>query len=117
MTPSSRFLEKYKRLLDESNLPSDLQIVLADKIINQTFDAGTYVEFQDIVKESYSDNESDFDDKNTNGCSAIIDDSKSVDECLKNREGIDCFTNCKFSLNAKKELKAGETVILIDHMW
>jgi hypothetical protein len=106
-------------------LPLNLHSIACEKIISQCFDASSYFQFQEQEQKDEDDEEIE---EVEEGTEKVIDNSAQesdseegrdieTDDPVLESEGLKNAVATKYSLSAASDMKNGETVLLIDHMW
>ena len=103
----SQLLSRHRDQFVAMGLPTHLHQSACQKIISQTFDAGTFFQFREA-----SD---DFEACEEHG--TVSSDDQDVMEEDSIDEGIGHALLTKYALASCSHLKGEGTVILIDHMW
>lgn len=93
----SLLLSRHKDQFVAMGLPEHLHESACTKIASQVFDAGSFLQFQEV--------------DNASGDSEVEDESETE------FEGLSDAVSCKYSLVASSDIKCEGTVLLIDHMW
>jgi hypothetical protein len=93
----SQLQSRHKDQFEAMGLPKHLYQSACEKIASQSFDAGSYLQFQEVEHSS--------------------DDSEIEDEAEPEFEGLSDAVSCKYSLVACSDIKNEGIVLLIDHMW
>lgn len=93
----SQLLSRHKDQFEAMGLPKHLHQPACEKIASQAFDAGSFLQFQEVEHDS--------------------DDSEIEGEAEPEFEGLSDAVSCKYSLVACNDIKSEGIVLLIDHMW
>ena len=117
---SAKFLLRHRDQFVAMGLPEHLHLVTCEKILSQTFDAGSYVQFLEEVQEDEQEEEQEEEQETVSVQSdgtESCDDNDDHDDDGSGSEGLSSALATKYSIVASEDINSEGMVLLVDHMW